>query len=404
MRKILCFLFVCLLLLGCITPVFAEGGSIVIPDMSGILQFKVPQNEAMTFVQNMRIGWNLGNTFDATYEGPMDEMKIESLWCGVETTEEMIEAIHAAGFNTLRLPVSWHNHVSGENYVISKPWLDRVQQVADWALERGMYVILNIHHDNEKGYLYPSKEHHETSERYVRAIWTQLAERFADYDQHLVFEAMNEPRLKGTDVEWWFDGKDVRALEAAECINLLNQAFVDTVRAGGGKNADRYLMVPGYCANPAFEAASYFRLPEDPTDNRLIVSAHAYTPYSFALEMPGTRSFSAVSASQTREIANFMNDLYTKFVKNGVPVVIGEFGAMDKDGNLQDRVEFAAYYVAAASARGFACVWWDNNIFSGSGERFGLFDRKTCTWPDPELLEALMRYAGYDRITPRPEQ
>jgi len=403
--KILLLTALCATLLGVCPPGYAgEGGTVVIPKIENVFQFKVPQNEAMAFVQDMRIGWNLGNTFDATHDSYRgNEMDIESLWCGVKTTEAMVDALKAAGFNTLRLPVSWHNHVSGEDFVISEPWLDRVQQVADWALARGMYVILNIHHDNEPGYLYPSPEHHETSERYVRAIWTQLAARFAQYDHHLIFESMNEPRLKGTDIEWWFDAKNKRGLEAAECINRLNQAFVDTVRASGGNNADRYLMVPGYCAAPGFAVASYFRLPQDTVDNRIIVSAHAYTPYSFALEMPGTKSFSAVSASQTREIANFMNDLFKKFIANGIPVVIGEFGAMEKDGNLQDRVEFAAYYMAAASARGMTCCWWDNNLFSGSGERFGLLDRKRCTWPDPELLEALMRYAGFDTIPPREE-
>ncbi|MBR5288483.1 MAG: glycoside hydrolase family 5 protein [Clostridia bacterium] len=403
MRR-LCILMTALLLWMMMTAacIAQEGGNVMIPDMSHILQFKVPQNEAMAFVQDMRIGWNLGNTFDATHDSYTgDEMNIESLWCGVKTTKEMIQAVKAAGFNTLRLPVSWHNHVSGEDFVISKRWLDRVQEVVDWAIDCDMYVILNIHHDNEKGFMYPSDEHQETSERYVHAIWTQLSERFAAYDEHLIFESLNEPRLKGTDIEWWFSGKEPRGVAAAECINRLNQVFVDTVRASGGNNAQRYLMVPGYCAAPAFEAASYFRVPEDTADNRIIISAHAYTPYSFALEMPGTRSFSAISASQTREIANFMNDLYKKFVANGIPVVIGEFGAMEKDGNLQDRVEFAAYYVAAASARGFACCWWDNNIFSGSGERFGLFDRKNLSWPAPELVEALMKYAGFDRITPR---
>ena len=178
---------------------------------------------------------------------------------------------------------------------------------------------------------------------------------------------------------------------------------MDTVRASGGNNAERYLMVPGYCAAPGYAVASYFRIPEDAADNRIIISAHAYTPYSFALEMPGTKSFSAVSASQTREIATFMNDLYKKFIANGIPVVIGEFGAMEKDGNLEDRVEFAAYYMAAASARGMTCCWWDNNIFKGNGERFGLLNRKNLTWPDRILLDTLMQYAGFDKIPPREE-
>ncbi|MBP3656311.1 MAG: glycoside hydrolase family 5 protein [Clostridia bacterium] len=382
----------------------AEEGEIVIPQFDDILQFRVPQNEAMAFVQDMRIGWNLGNTFDANFDSYNgNEMNIESAWCGVKTTEAMIEAIHAAGFNTLRIPVSWHNHVSGEDFAISGQWLDRVEEVAGWALARDMYVILNIHHDVYPQYMYPSEEHYATAERYVASIWRQLAERFAAYDEHLIFESMNEPRLRGEDIEWYFDADNARGLESAECINRLNQVFVDTVRAGGGHNADRYLMVPGYCAAPGFACASYFRMPEDTAENRLIVSVHAYTPYSFALDMNGTDSFSAYGASSKREIANFMNDLYKKYIANGTPVVIGEFGAMEKKGNLQDRVDFAALYIASASARGMACCWWDNNLFKGNGERFGLFDRKTCSWPYPELVDAMMQYAGYDQIPPRPE-
>lgn len=390
------------LLLGVTT--YVEGAEMMVPELTNIYQFELPESEALDFVQNLRIGWNLGNTFDAHIDGYFaNEMDMESCWTGVKTSEEVIDAVHKAGFNTLRLPVSWHNHVD-KDFNISKPWLDRVQEVADWAIQRGMYVILNIHHDVYPEYMYPSEEHYLTAEKYVTTIWQQLAERFAAYDQHLIFESMNEPRLKGTDVEWWFDGKDPRALASAECINRLNQAFVNTVRAAGGENANRYLMVPGYCAAPAFACADYFRLPEDTAEHKLIVSAHAYTPYAFALDEKGTSKFNYQGAGDTREIATFMNDLYKKFVKNGIPVVIGEFGARDKGGNLQARVDFAAFYVASASARGIPCVWWDNHAFSGNGELFGIINRHNAQWVYPEIVEALQRYAGYDKMPPRPQQ
>ena len=404
MKKICLLLVLITLLMSASALAESKGGDIVIPQLSDLYQFKIPQNEALAFTSQMKIGWNLGNTFDATNDGYVrDEMDIESNWVGVKTTEGMIEAIQQAGFNTIRIPVSWHNHVNKETFEISEPWLSRVEEVAHWALERGMYVIVNIHHDVYPEFYYPSEEHYATAERYITTVWKQLASRFADYDNHLIFESMNEPRLKGTDIEWWFDASNPAGLEAAECINRLNQAFVDVIRASGGNNADRFLMVPGYCAAPGFACASYFRLPEDPAQNRLIVSAHAYTPYSFALDLKGTDSFSASDAGAKREISNFMNDLYLKFIKNGIPVVIGEFGAMEKNGNLQDRVDFAALYVANASARGIPCCWWDNHIFRGNGERFGLLDRKNLTFPHPELVEALMTYAGYDSIPVRPE-
>lgn len=403
MRKRILALCLSLALLLC-TVFYAEGAEMMVPELTNIYQFELPESEALDFVQNLRIGWNLGNTFDAHIDGYFaNEMDMESCWTGVKTSEEVIDAVHKAGFNTLRLPVSWHNHVD-KDFNISKPWLDRVQEVADWAIQRGMYVILNIHHDVYPEYMYPSEEHYLTAEKYVTTIWQQLAERFAAYDQHLIFESMNEPRLKGTDVEWWFDGKDPRALASAECINRLNQAFVNTVRAAGGENANRYLMVPGYCASPAFACADYFRLPEDTAEHKLIVSAHAYTPYAFTLDEKGTSKFNYAGAGDTREIATFMNDLYKKFVKNGIPVVIGEFGARDKGGNLQARVDFAAFYVASASARGIPCVWWDNHAFSGNGELFGIINRHNAQWVYPEIVEALQRYAGYDKMPPRPQQ
>jgi len=405
MKRLFLLLLAAALLLTAFGTALAqtEGGNIVIPQIS-IYRFDVPQSEALAFTQGLKIGWNLGNTFDATHDGYVrDEMSIESMWVGVKTTEAMIEAVRAAGFNTLRIPVSWHNHVSGDDFIISEAWLARVQEVVDWAIERDMYVILNTHHDVYPQYYYPSNEHYATAEKYITSIWTQLCARFADYDEHLIFESMNEPRMKDTSIEWWFDAPDPKGLEGAECVNRLNQAFVDTVRASGGKNAGRYLMVPGYCAAPGFACADYFRLPKDSAVDRLIVSVHAYTPYSFALEEGGTDKFNPVGAASIREIATFMNDLYKKFIQNGIPVVIGEFGARDKGGNLQSRVDFAAYYTASASARGIPCCWWDNHAFRGNGELFGLLNRRTLEWEHPQIVEALMQYAGLESIPVRPE-
>ena len=397
LKRALSILLLISLLLG---AVCARGEEATIPNIKSIYRQEIPDNEAMAFVKDMKIGWNLGNTFDAIDDyNRRDDLRIESSWVGVKTTEEMIEAVHQAGYNTLRLPVSWHNHVD-ENFTINTPWLDRVQQVVDWAVARDMYVILNTHHDVYPKYYFPDEKNYATSEKYITTIWTQLAERFKDYDQHLIFESMNEPRPKGTSQEWWFNQDDPYCVEIAGCINRLNQAFVDTVRASGGQNADRYLMVPPYCANPdAACNTKYFQLPKDTADNKLIVSVHAYTPYSFALEMPGVDSFDPVkNAGQLSEIITFVNKLYKTYVANGIPVVLGEFGAMEKNGNLQDRTTFYAYYVATASSRNIPCVVWDNHVFKGNGERFGLLDRKTCTWPNQILVDAMMKYAGYDAM------
>ena len=394
MKKTLCLILI-LALAACALPALGES-AVTVPDLT-IARREIPENEAMEFLKKMGVGWNLGNTFDAINDNLGrygNEMSIESSWVGVKTTEKMIEAIQAAGFSTIRIPVSWHNHVSGEDHKISAAWLNRVQEVVNWAYNRGMYVILNIHHDESQ--FMPSTVHYKEAAHYVECIWRQLAERFRNYDERLIMESLNEPRLLNSNYEWWFDANVWECRDAAKCLNDLNQQFVDTVRASGGKNADRYLMVPAYDASPDNAVRDSFVLPADTAENRIIVSVHAYTPYDFALNTSGGSAFG--TQAQKQEIVRFMNNLYNKFTKNGIPVVIGEYGALEKKNNLQDRVDWTAFYVATASARNFPTVWWDNHNFKGNGERFGLLDRRTCTIVYPELLQAILQYGGWDQL------
>ncbi len=364
-----------------------------IPDVQ-VDKYKLPDNEGMQFVQKMKIGWNLGNTFDAHDNtkladmSPEAEMLYEQKWCGSITTIENIAAIKAAGFETVRIPVSWHNHVDSENH-ISEQWMRRVKEVVDWVRACDMYVILNVHHDNDENVYYPDTAHMEQSKAYLTAVWTQMADTFKDYDEHLILESMNEPRLVGTNVEWWLDKNNADCVDSANCINELNQIFVDTVRNSGGNNATRWLMCPGYAAAPESVIYDGFKLPEDPA-NRIIVSVHAYRPYSFALDTRGTDEWSMDNSSDTSQITSFMDQLYGKFILKGIPVVIGEFGAMNKS-NDPARIAFSAYYTAAARAHGISCVWWDNNAFSSSGENFGLLLRATSTFPSPAVVQALMK-------------
>ena len=396
MKKRLSIALCLLLCLSCVACISL--GETVLPELT-TAQRPIPENEAMAFLKKLGVGWNLGNTFDAIKQGwnaNADGMTLETAWCGVETTEGVFQALRDAGYTVVRIPVSWHDHVSGENYTISERWLSRVQQVVDWAIENDLYVILNIHHDEDQ--FEPSSAHYELSARYIQCIWEQLAERFSGYDEHLIFESMNEPRLMKSQYEWWFDSNAQECLDAADCLNRLNQLFVDTVRGSGGNNAERYLMVPAYDASPDNALRSSFVLPLDPADNRIIVSVHAYTPYSFALQDGGTASFGLKNQSQTSDIIRFMNGLYDRYITKGIPVVIGEFGARDKSGNLQARVDFTAFYTAAASARNLPCLWWDNSAFAGSGEIFGILDRKAKTFKYPAILDAMITYGGYDKL------
>ncbi|NLK21079.1 MAG: glycoside hydrolase family 5 protein [Epulopiscium sp.] len=377
-----------------------EDEKIKIPKLE-IDTYEIPDNEAMRLVTDMRVGWNLGNTLDAAFDNPnfSDELMYESSWCGVKTTKEMIKEIKESGFHSIRIPVSWHNHITDDNFTISEPWMDRVQEVVDYAVEQDLYIILNIHHDITKDYYYPSKEFEENSSKYMASIWKQIGNRFGEYNEKLIFEAVNEPRLVGTNNEWWLEMNKEDCRESVEIINGLNQVFVNTVRSTGKNNTSRYLMVPGYSASPENVLIDEFTIPTDlkENDNKIILSVHAYTPYNFALQAPNESgsitNFDATSLNSKKDINFFMDRLYEKYISKGIPVIIGEFGARDKQNNLQDRVDFAAYYTAYARARGMTCFWWDNNAFVGNGENFGLLDRRTVTWKYPEILEALIKYS-----------
>lgn len=347
----------------------------------------------LELAQRIKVGWNLGNTFDASdCTWLTDEMLYESAWNGDMTTEQHIEMLKQAGFNAVRIPVSWHNHVS-DNYSISEKWLSRVNEVVDWCLERDMFVILNIHHDNSTSFMFPTNQYLEQSKNYISAVWRQLSFRFRDYDERLIFEIMNEPRLIGHTNEWWIDENSADCKEAISCINEINQAGVNTIRAAGGFNKTRFIMCPGYAASADGALNAGYVLPTDPAgDNgKIIVTVHAYTPYEFALQDGGTAQWSSSNDNDLRNMTDFMDKIYNKFVKNGTAVIIDEFGARDKNGNTEARADFTRTYVSEARKRGMPCFWWDNNAISGSGELFGLLNRKTSSWEYPTIADALTK-------------
>ena len=398
MRNLLLYCLMFSLLLYPILSTAHAESAVTVPEFGTFKQFEVPDTEAFAFTRKLGAGWNLGNTFDAFADDiwgrSQPHMNMEKIWCGILTTQEMIHEIHAKGFSTIRIPVSWHNHLEDEeSFRIREEWLDRVETVVRWALDEGLYVILNTHHDVDPRYYYPDSKHLESSKAYLTAIWSQVAPRFADVDEHLILESMNEPRLKDTQYEWYYNPQVEVCRDSNETISALNQCFVDTVRSAGGYNADRYLMLPGYDASPEGAMADTYHLPNDTAKEKLLVSVHAYTPYSFALDLKGTAEFSADKQSDRSAVVGFMNQLYEHFMVNGIPVVIGEYGALRKNDNLQSRVDFFAWYVASAAARQMPCLVWDNNAFTGNGELFGFFDRKTLTWPYPEIIDAIMTYA-----------
>ncbi len=331
---------------------------------------------SMDLVADMKIGWNLGNTLDAT--GGIGIMS-ETAWGNPKTKPEMIDAILEAGFNVIRIPTTWDGHFGpAPEYKIHDIWLQRVKEVVDYAYEKGAYVILNTHH--EEWYM-PTEKNKEANGEQLAALWSQIAEYFKEYDERLIFEGLNEPRLRGTAKEWTGDNK------ASEVINYWEQLFVDAVRATGGNNTLRHLMITGYAASSSRDNLAKIVLPED---DKLIISVHAYNPYNFALNANGTAKWDA--EKDGKDLDYFINSLNDLFISKGIPVIIGEFGAVNKD-NIEERVEWAGYYVSKAKELGIPCVWWDNNGFTGNGENFGLLDRRTLEFPFPELVDVMMQAA-----------
>lgn len=344
-------------------------------------EIAIEELTAANVVSKMKIGWNLGNTLDshnANYSIDMSTEAFETAWGNPVTTKELIDAVVAKGFNVIRIPVTWDGHlIEEENWKIKEDWLDRVQEVVDYAYDNGVYVILNTHHES---WYEPYYENEERAKEIMIAVWSQIADRFQDYDEHLIFEGMNEPRKIGAAVEW--TGGDQ---EGWDVVNSLNETFVKTIRESDGNNPYRILLVTGYAAN-GWEGIRHLKGPED---NKVAVSVHAYEPYEFALNLQGRGNWN----HDTANIDMIMNSLDTLFLSKGIPVVMGEFGALTKkaEGNEQDRAEFAEYYVNAAAKKGIPCLWWDNGAFYGSGELFGLIDRKTYEWKYPSIVDGMMK-------------
>ena len=366
---------------------------------------------AVELVEDMGLGWNLGNSLDATGGSGLDT---ETSWSNPKTTQALIDKVKSLGFNTVRVPVSWGKHVSGDNYTIDSAWLARVKEVVDYCYKNDMYVILNIHHDTKSsasasgaGY-YPRSSAYSSSEKFVTSVWSQAAEYFKDYDYHLIFETLNEPRLIGTRYEWWFDKWSIpsEVKDAIDCINKLNQKAVDTIRNTGSNNKGRLIMCPGYDASIDGATVSGFKLPTDISGNknRIAVSVHAYSPYNFAMNIDTSNGATSTYSSYIKdELKNLFSTLKSNFRDKGIPVVIGEFGSTDKN-NTAERVKWATDYTALAKKNKIPCVLWDNNafaVYNGSSivlnsEYHGYINRKnnTVTSPAKDVIEALMKPYG----------
>jgi endoglucanase len=320
-------------------------------------------------VNEMKLGWNLGNTLDA-YPGG------ETGWGNPLTTKQMIDAVKAAGFNTVRLPVTWKDHLGpAPDYVIDPTWLARVQEVASYVLSNGMYAIVNTHHDEWVSLMPDADQTLITDE--LSKLWTQIAVAFRDNDDHLVLETLNEPRT--TDSTEWTGGTPA----ARTILNGYNAAAVKAIRDTGGNNTLRFVMIPTHGANASTECINALVIPND--DPRIIISLHTYYPWAFSGDSAGTAEFG--SAADLSAMNTELDRIASLTIKKGRAAIIGEWGSLDK-GNTPARVTHAQAYAAAVRQRGLVPIWWDNNVI-GADAGFGLLNRSTLTWYYPEIKDAL---------------
>ena len=341
----------------------------------------IPSTE---LVKEMKVGWNLGNTLDSTITNPKGTelpSDWETAWGQPVTTKAMIDSVAAQGFNVLRVPITWEGKFGeGPDYTIDPDWLARVNEIVDYGIDNDMFVIINVHHEE---WHMPTYENEAAAQEILTALWSQIADHFKNYNEKLIFEGLNEPRLKGTPMEW-NGGND----EARDVINHWNAAFVETVRNSGGNNKLRHLMVTPYAASSLDRVLNDFAVPDD---DKVIVSIHAYLPYTFALAdtAQATVEWSADNAADTNDIDLLMANLKDRYLDKGRAVIIGEMGSRNRM-NTEARARCAGYYSEAAHNAGIPICWWDNNAFVGSGENFGLFDRKNFEWRYPDIISALM--------------
>ncbi len=373
-----------LALSGAILALGTAGGNNLAKEKTVCLMAAENQEErrmtGLEFASAMKIGWNLGNTFDAPGG--------ETAWGNPVTTPELIQLVKELGFETIRIPISWGRHVSAAPaYQIDEKFMNRVDTVVNQALDAGLYVIVNSHHDNE---IYtPTPENSQQAKEYLSAVWRQVATHFADADSHLIFETMNEPRVAGSSYEWNINTKNPDCAAAMEVVNELNQTCLDTIRAVGGGNAERFVIVSVYAGSPNAALGSIFQLPADSAEDRLMVSLHAYTPYRFALDQKS--SDSTFDRQDENEILTLMKNVNYRFVRKGIPVVFDEMGCLDKS-NPEDRYAWCKTFISAAKAYGIPCLWWDNGAIASSGENFGLINRRQLTIYDQSatVLQGLM--------------
>ena len=349
---------------------------------------------AQQIVSKMKVGCNLGNTLEAICS--------EDVWGAGKTSQRVIDSIKAAGFNTIRVPAAWFCHSDTVTNIIDSAWIARVKEVVDFCINDSLYTILNIHWD--QGWL----DHHINVDDSAkvntrqRAYWTQIAEYFKDYDEYLLFAGSNEP-----------PAKDATGMSI---LLSYHQTFIDAVRATGGNNSSRTLIIQGPSSDIELTNKLFNTLPTDQIADRLIVEVHYYTPYQFCLMNEdanwgkmfyywgkGYHSTTDVTHNtnwgEESDVEKYFEMMKTKFVDKGMPVIIGEYGAYKRNIGAPSNKElhdasveyYHRYVVKSAIRKGIIPFLWDTPG--------GLFNRSTGAVRDRGILNAIMQGANDTLIT-----
>lgn len=327
---------------------------------------------AEEFLNHITVGYNIGNSLDSCPDtepnsDTYDSAYYETYWGNPVITKEYISALKRSGFNAIRLPVTWsyNTYYQDGRLVIRDEWLERVGEVVDYALSCNLYVVLDSHHD--ESIIWADMDDIDKVSGNLQDLWTQIADYFKDYDEHLVFESFNE--INSKDNSWRSDEASINA------TNILNQLFVDTVRAGGGKNSSRILICDTCLSETTDEVLNGFELPDDIAENRLAISVHSY------------------NSSYNQDIKTFFEKLQKYSRHFGVPIVITEFGTSDSFVPAEYRPNHAGNYIACANEYDIKCFWWDD------GDDYMLFDRNSCEPVYEDIVESLMNPAEFNTNT-----
>ena len=352
-------------------------------DLSFLDTPALPDNNAISLSRKLGYGWNLGNQMDAMVGG----VSGETYWGNEKCTQATFDNLKSKGFSTVRIPVTWMGHIGdAPEYAVETAWLDRVAEIAGYAKKAGLNAIVNVHHDDspESGWLCVHKaasdaDYKKDMMARYKALWEQVARKFAEEGEWLIFEGYNELQDGG----WGFGGNLTDGGKQYAVINEIAQTFVTTVRAAGGKNADRYLSILGYSANPSLTASNLV-LPTDSAADRLIVSVHFYDPSGYALGQnsaytewghTGADGKKDPNHSEKNVIDTFRM-LKDKYLDKNIPVYIGECGAVNRDDERAKSFQryWFEFVFKAAREYGLCPIVWDNGARSTGNESFGYID------------------------------